>query len=104
MSTKSAAEKNITPQIICENSDDVKSVRALPDYCLSVEFMDKTSGKVYMKNLIFSPKAGIFSGLKDKNIFNKVYIKYGATTWPGEIDLSPSTMYKKFKEHGNWIF
>lgn len=104
MSAKSETEKNITPQIICENSDDVQSVYALPDYCLYVHFMDNTSGKVYMKNLIFSEKAGVFAQLKDKNIFNKVYIKYGATTWPGEIDLSPSTMYKKFKQHGNWIF
>jgi hypothetical protein len=103
MSAKSTAEKNISPQIICESADDVKEVRALPDYCLEVEFMDKTSGKVYMKDLIFSPKAGVFAALKDQALFNRVCVKYGVTTWPGEIDLAPDAMYAEFKKHGQWV-
>lgn len=102
MSAKSAAEKNIAPQIICELSDDVKNVKALPDYCLEVEFMDRTSGKVYMKDLIFSSKAGVFAALKDQTLFNKVYVEYGVTTWPGELDLAPDAMYAEFKKHGQW--
>ena len=102
MSKKSIAEKNTAPQITCQSADDVKKVKALPDYCLEVEFTDKTSGKVFMKDLIFSPKAGVFARLRDRALFNKVFIEYGVTTWPGELDLAPDTMYVEFKKHGQW--
>ena len=44
-------------------------MKVLPNYCLEVEFVDKTSGKVFMKDLIFSPKAGVFAVLRDEDLF-----------------------------------
>ena len=103
MSTKSATKKNISPKIICKSPDDVREVKALPDYCLEVAFMDKTSGKVFMKDLIFSREAGVFAALKNQHLFNQVFIEYGVTTWPGEIDLAPDAMHAEIKKNGHWI-
>jgi hypothetical protein len=27
------------------------------------------------------------------NLFNRVFMDYGAVAWPGEIDLAPDAMY-----------
>ena len=36
-----------------------------------------------------------FSPLKDKAIFNSVYIDYGVTVWnDGDIDIAPEYLYK----------
>lgn len=44
------------------------------------------------KNLIDSP---VFSPLKDKNIFNSVYIDYGCPVWNnGMIDIAPEYLYE----------
>ena len=102
MSAKSDAKKNSTPKIICERPDDVKKVRPLPGYCLEVQFMDKTSGRVFMKDLIFSPGAGVFAMLRDSELFNQVFVEYGVTTWPGELDLAPDVMYCQIKKNGEW--
>ncbi len=103
MSAKSNTKKNISPAIVCKSEDDVKKVKVLPNYCLEVEFVDKTSGKVFMKDLIFSPKAGVFAALRDEELFDKVSVEYGVATWPGELDLAPDVMYEAFKKHGQWV-
>lgn len=102
MSAESATEKNTATNIVCLHDDDVKQVKALPDYTLDVVFMDETRGKVFMKKLIFSDHAGVFALLKDVTVFNQVFVEYGATTWPGEIDLAPDAMYVAFKKHKQW--
>jgi len=103
MPEKSAAKKNTSSQIVCKSPDDVKKVKPLAGYCLEVHFMDKTVGKVFMKDLIFSSKAGVFSALRDSELFNQVFVEYGVTTWPGEIDLAPDVMYSSIKKHGKWV-
>ena len=103
MPTKTTSKKNSTAQIVCKAPDDVKKVKALPDYCLEVQFVDGTFGTVFMKELIFSESAGVFSGLQDPVMFNQVFVEYGVTTWPGEIDLAPDAMYAAIKRDGVWV-
>ena len=103
MRTKSAPYKNISPPIIVTSPWRIKKVKSLPDYTLEVQFIDGTLGTIFMKKLIFSPKAGVFAALKDPAIFNQVHIEYGATTWPGEIDLAPDAMYEEIKKKGIWV-
>jgi hypothetical protein len=38
-----------------------------------------------------------FVPLRDANLFNQVFIDYGAVTWPGELDLAPDGMYETLK-------
>jgi hypothetical protein len=80
-----------------------KKVKAMPNFQLEVEFIDGTTGFVEMINLITGDKAGVFSVLKDKELFNQVYLAYGVATWPGEIDLAPDTMHDAIKQKGCWI-
>lgn len=103
MPTKSISQKNTTPQIICKNPDDVKNVKALPGYCLEVEFMDRTIGTVFMQDLIFSANAGVFAALKEDRLFKQVFVEYGTAAWPGELDLAPDVMYAAIKKNGQWV-
>lgn len=100
MHKQTTTKKNITPDIVCTASWRLIRVIPLDGYRLSVEFVDGLKGFVQMHHLINSVNAGIFSALKDVNVFNKVYIEYGAATWPGGIDLSPDTMYEQIKQTG----
>ncbi len=81
----------------------VAEVHPLSNYCLSVKFLDGTTGEVDMSKLVTSEQAGVFAKLCDQTFFAKVFVEYGAVTWPGEIDLAPDAMYKEIKQHGKWI-
>lgn len=80
----------------------VRTVTALPEYRLSVEFMDGVAGIVDLRNLVTSPQAGVFAGLRDRTLFDQVRIEYGAVTWPGEIDLAPDAMHQAIRASGEW--
>ncbi len=77
--------------------------KILPNYSLEVSFIDGTKGIVKMAEWIVSDKAGIFSKLKNLDLFNQVYLEHGVVTWPGEIDLAPDRMYEEIKQNGVWI-
>jgi len=52
----------------------IRTVTALPDYCLSVTCNDGTTGIVDMSQLISGKQAGIFAALKDEEIGkNKIW-------------------------------
>ena len=103
MRKKSVSKENITPGIVCTAPWRLTKVKAMPNFQLEVEFIDGTKGFVEMINLITSDKAGVFSVLKDKELFNQVHLVYGVVTWPGEIDLAPDTMHDEIKQKGCWI-
>lgn len=67
---------------------------------LEVGFIDGVRGTVK-----FLPEhlTGVFTVLKDPLFFEKVYIKDGVVTWPGELDLAPDAMYDEIKKNGQWI-
>jgi hypothetical protein len=103
MRTESNTEKNISPPIKCTAPWRVTKVKPLEDYKLEVTFIDGTHGFVEMKQMIMSAEAGVFTSLRDINIFNQVHLEYGVTTWPGELDLAPDAMYDEIKSNGIWI-
>lgn len=103
MRTKSSAEKNTTPPIICTVPWRLTNVKPLENYKLEVEFVDGTHGLVEMKQRIMSQKSGVFEKLRNLQLFNQVYLEHGAVTWPGEIDLAPDAMHEEIKQNGLWI-
>jgi hypothetical protein len=103
MRNEPITEKNIAPTIVCSAPWRLTKVRPLEDFIIEVDFVDGTHGYVEMKPLIMSDKAGVFSKLRDINLFNQIYLELGVVTWPGEIDLAPDTMHNKIKSHGTWI-
>jgi hypothetical protein len=100
MRTKSATKENITSRIECIAPWRLKDVRTLPNYELEVEFNDGAHGFVEMMGLIMSDQAGVFSALKDRDLFNQAHLEYGVLTWPGEIDLAPDAMHNAVKKMG----
>ena len=103
MRTQSVTKKDIAPRIVCTVPWRLTMVKPLANYMLEVEFVDGTHGIVNMKRGIMSSTAGIFAQLQNIDLFNQVYLEYGAVTWPGEIDLAPDTMYDEIKKDGTWI-
>ena len=73
------------------------SVRALEDYKLWLRFSDGAIKEFNFKPLLDEPA---FLPLKDKTVFNSVYIDFGCTVWnDGEIDIAPEYLF----EEGNPI-
>lgn len=104
MRTKPSTEKNISPRIVCTAPWRLTKVRPYSNYTLEVEFIDGTCGVVEMSELVKSDKAGVFTVLKDLNLFNQVYVQHGVVTWPGEIDLAPEAMHDAIKHYGECVF
>jgi Protein of unknown function (DUF2442) len=80
----------------------VVDVRVLPQYRLVVRFADGTEGEVHAKPMLFGPRAGVFTALRDARLFDQAYVEHGAVTWPGELDLAPDRMYDEIKAAGSW--
>lgn len=73
---------------------DVVEVKPEPEYSLFVKFQDGLSGRV---RLTLGDLTGALAPLRDKEFFERVYIEYGAITWPGNIDLAPDAMHRQVR-------
>ena len=68
----------------------VKSIKQIQGFQLVLEF---TSGET--KTFDASPylNQGVFTRLKEPTLFRQAAVGYGTVTWPGELDISPDTIY-----------
>ena len=80
----------------------VRAVNVLPGYRLSITCNDNTSGIVDMSALIFSADAGIFTALKDAQLFQQVRIELGALIWPNGADLDPVWVHEEISKNKTW--
>lgn len=70
----------------------ISGVRPLENYKLWVRF---NNGEAKVFDFSKELDSVAFSPLKDKAVFNSVYIDYGVTVWNnGEIDIAPEYLYK----------
>ncbi len=70
----------------------ISGVRPLPDYLLWVRFNTGETKTIDFKDLLETPA---FAPLKDKKVFESVYIDYGVAVWnDGNIDIAPEYLYK----------
>ncbi len=79
---------NITDVII--TSDDTVNVR----------FQDGTEGSVTFTPDFFR---GVFSHLRDPQLFRQIRLMDGTITWPGELDLAPDALYQRIHRDGRHI-
>ena len=93
----------VIPPIIPQAPSRIAAVEALPKFRLWVRFNDGTEGEVNIAAIVNSPEAGVFAALRDEALFRQAHLKWGAVTWPGELDLAPDAMYDEIKQHGEWI-
>lgn len=69
----------------------VKSVRPLSGHRLWLRFTNNEEKIFDFTPLLDSP---CYLPLKDKAVFDSVYIDYGCTVWnDGEIDIAPERLY-----------
>lgn len=102
MSTETATQEHRSSGITAAVPWRIRSVTVLPDYCLAVTCNDGAAGTVDMSQLIFSEKAGIYSALKDAQLFNRVRIELGVLTWPNGADLDPVWLHEEIGTNGTW--
>ena len=69
---------------------EIVSVKALPDYRLSLEFSDGKSGIFDMSPYLAT---GQYTKLMDPNAFNEVRVECFTASWPGGIDIAPERLY-----------
>jgi hypothetical protein len=77
-------------------------VEALPLRHLEfpVRFADGLTGRVRLQA---THLYGVFEPLKEPSFFNRLYVKEGFVTWPGEIALAPDAMYEAIRQQGEWV-
>jgi Protein of unknown function (DUF2442) len=103
MSLEPNAQENIALGLKAAALWRVRAVSVLPDYRLSVTCNDGTNGIVNMAALVNSPASGIYSALKDTQLFQKVRIELGALTWPNGADLDPLWVHEEISKTKTWF-
>ena len=69
----------------------ISGVRPLDDYKIWVRF-NTGEAKIFDFSPLLNTPA--FAPLKDKEVFNSVYIDYGVTVWlDGDIDIAPEYLF-----------
>lgn len=66
------------------------SVNAMPGYKLQVTFDDGVSGVVDLKDFIGH---GVFSDLKNEELFNKAYATGYSIAWNDELEIDAIAVY-----------
>ena len=102
MSIETTTEDHRTLGVIPAAPWRIKAVSVLPGYRLSVTCNDGTSGIVDMSRLVTSEQAGIFSELKDVQIFGQVQLDLGVLTWPNGADLDPEWVHDEVSGNKTW--
>lgn len=68
----------------------VTEVRPLPQHRLEVWFDDGNHGIYDMTPYL---DWGVFTALRDEDLFNRVRISFGAPSWPGDLDVAPERIW-----------
>ena len=103
MPSKTATKEHCAIGVIPAAAWRVRAVSTLPQWQLAITFNDGTTGIVDMASLVNSADAGVFDELRNQDIFNQVFLDYGAVTWPNGADLAPDMMYDEIRSNGRWI-
>ena len=70
----------------------IKSVQALDNYKLLLGFENGEMKEFDMNRYL---DKGVFSTLRDKNLFNRVHITLDFIEWPNGIDIDPQRLYEE---------
>ena len=73
----------------------VKSVNPIQDYVLEIIFSNDEKKKFDVKPYL---DFGLFSELKDINLFKTATAKLGTVAWKNGLDICPDTLYVESKK------
>ena len=72
----------------------VKAVIPRDDFHLEITF---STGKPRLFDARPYLEKGEFQQLKDLQIFKQAYVDFDTVCWPGELDISPATLFIRSK-------
>ena len=78
----------------------VINVNAIPEYKLQVTFDDGVSGIIDLKDFIGK---GVFSDLKNPELFNKVYTTGYSIAWSEELEIDAIAVYLEILNRKSFI-
>jgi hypothetical protein len=67
-----------------------KKIRSIDEFRIDVEF---TNGEIRQFDVFQLMHYPIYQSIREKNIFDQVYINSGVVQWPNEVDISPDRLY-----------
>lgn len=70
----------------------IKQAIAKQNFMLELTF---SSGEIRMFDAKPYLEKGAFKALQEERLFQQAYIAYDTVCWPGELDISPETLYIK---------
>jgi hypothetical protein len=78
---------------------DVVSVKPLDDHRLWVRFSNGRQGVHDFANML--AEGGVMvEPLRDPAMFRRVFLEFGALTWPNGFDLDPINLYMEMRKAG----
>ena len=102
MSVEAAAETDLALGVTPRAPWRVTEVTVLPGYRLRVTFNDGRRGIVDMSAVQTVDDCGVYTGLRDTELFARAYVDLGAVTWPNGADLDPAWMYDELEGTDTW--
>jgi hypothetical protein len=72
--------------------ESVIAVTTKPNYKLELKF---NTGEIRVFDVTPYLEKGVFKNLKDNTLFKQAYIAFDTVCWPGNLDISPETLYDK---------
>jgi hypothetical protein len=72
--------------------ETVTKVVTRDDYQLLVTF---STGEIKLFDARPYLEKGVFTKLKNPDIFKQAYVAYDTVCWPGDLDIAPETLYDR---------
>ena len=72
--------------------ESVLSVVPKDNHLLELKF---NTGEMRLFDATPYLEKGVFKKLKNKSLFNQAYVAFDTVCWPGNLDISPVTLYDK---------
>lgn len=69
-------------------------IAVTPKECFKLELKFNT-GEVRLFDATPYLEKGVFKKLKDEALFKQAYVAFDTVCWPGNLDISPETLYDK---------
>jgi hypothetical protein len=77
----------------------VSDLKYLQDYLVSITFDDGVTGIINFSDLV---NQGIFTVLKDKELFSKIYTSGYSIGWSDQLEIDISEIYSEISNKNLW--
>jgi Protein of unknown function (DUF2442) len=78
----------------------VSKIECLGGYRLRFKFSDDSVGD-YDFSKIVSENGPMVQALRDADYFRRVFLEFGAPTWPNGFDVAPAWLHREIADAGN---